>query len=136
MDLVQIREALAEAIKDSIGQTVNVYPYMPHDPAFPCVVITAADDYVLPTESFEPAVSINYDLLTGDTSRPEDAQRFLDELVPQLITAIEGNRGGEMSALGGLVQELSVGPVSLLSPGDSNASLFVASMRVTAMTTR
>lgn len=136
MDLVAIREALADAISSGVGQVVNVYPYMPSDPTFPCIVITAANDYVIPTESFDPAVSINYDLLTAATARPEDAQRFLDGLVPPLTEAIEGDRGGGMSALGGLVDELIVGPVTLLHPGQPNAQVFVASMRVTAMTTR
>lgn len=135
MDLVAIREALADAIHSELND-VNVYPYMPQSPRFPCIVITTASDYLLPTESFDPAVSINYDLLTVDASRSEDAQRRLDELAAPLMTALEAARGGGASLFDGLADDLSIGLTSTLDAGDPNASVFYASTRVTVYANR
>jgi hypothetical protein len=147
LDLSVIREALAAAIQSGIERPVNVYPYMPADPAWPCIVVTPADDYLSPHESYgmRQTVAVNFDVLIGGTGRPEDALRLLDELLSMgdaqgssVIDAIEVASGnpGLNEALGGLVQNMYCESAEILTPGEQNAQVFAASIRVRVLAQR
>lgn len=146
MDLVAIREALADAISSGVGQVVNVYPYMPNDPAWPCIVVTPSDPYLSPHQSYDleqQLVRIDYDVLIGGTGRPEDAMRLLDQMLSldsdaSVIDCIEAASGnpGENTALGGLVENMVCREVSILNPGEPNAQVFAASIQVSVLARR
>lgn len=145
MDLVAIREALADAIAGGVGQAVNVYPYMPNDPAWPCIVVIPDDPYLSPHESYglNQLIEIDYNVLVGGTGRPEDALRLLDQMLSldsdaSVIDAIEAASGspGLNAALGGLVENLICRGVSILNPGEANAQIFAASIQVSVLARR
>jgi hypothetical protein len=147
LDLPRIRDALAAAIQAGVEQPINVYAYMPASPAFPCVVVTPADDYLSPHESFglHQLVEVNFEILIGGTARPEDALRLLDQMLSMgvdqgssVIDTIEGASGdpGDSLALDGLVENMVARSASILDPGDPNAAVFAASIRVSVLARR
>lgn len=148
MNLATIREAFAQAIQDGVERPVQAYPYMPADPQFPCIVITPATDWVQPHESYGLSgalVELQWDVLIGGTGRPEDALRTIDEMVSMgddapssVIAAIETASGdpGQGNALGGLVESMYCESVSMLSPGQPNAPVFAAAVRVLMLVRR
>lgn len=138
MNLVAIRQQLAMTIQDGIDEAVNVYPYLPGSPAFPCIVITPAADYRSARETFDanPGYTLNYDLLFGATSSVEDAQILLDQLLSNDNGASVEDALNADPTLGGLVDDIIVGSATTARAGDPNAAVFTATLLVTVYANR
>lgn len=145
MNLQAVREALADAITNGVQRPLNVYAYMPASPAFPCAVITPADDYISVHDTFgvNQLVELHYEILIGTQSRAEDAQILLDELlsfgddeVSSIVDVLEAERNPATGALGGLVEDLCVMTARAIGQGDVNAEVFTASIHLMVLVRR
>jgi hypothetical protein len=136
LDLALLREGIAATIRNGVSADVTCYEYLPAAPQFPCVVLRPAEDWIVPTESFptEIAVTVNWDVLFGQTAQSEDAQRFLDRLVVEAIVALETTTSD--GALDGQANDVQIGSVTMRSTGDPGADVWVAALRLSVLTSR
>lgn len=124
LDLVALRQALAEQITDATG--LRVYPQVPDVPEFPCATIDPGDPYIDLNGSFSGAlgtkctVNLVVSVYVSAASAWRDAQLQLDRLLSTGLTpdrcvyaAIEADRtiGGNaqtavVTAVRGLGREL------------------------------
>jgi len=85
LDLVRIRQALADQIVDNVG--IRAYAMPPDIPELPCVVIDPGDPYVALNESFSGAlgtkctVNLTVSIYVSAASGWRDAQTQLDRLL-------------------------------------------------------
>lgn len=110
LDLVRIRQALAEQITQTAG--IRAYPVPPDVPELPCVVIDPGEPYISLNEAFvgtsgtKCTVNLTVSIYVSASSGWRDAQLALDRLLSTGLSpdrsvygAIETDR-----SLGGIVQ--------------------------------
>lgn len=111
LDLVRVREALAQQITAATG--LRVYHLVPDVPEFPCCTIDAGDPYIALHEAFSGSagtlckINVTVNVYVSAASSWRDAQRQLERhlstgMSPDVCvyTAIESDR-----TLGGTVQD-------------------------------
>jgi hypothetical protein len=125
----EIREALAEQLRQNVARGINYFAYRPANPPVPYVAVICDDPYVGYHETFATATTgalcdVRFMIEIGHSGEAQSAQIFIDELLASgtgqqssVIDAIEADR-----TIGGTVETcivLRAGPITPTDPDRS-----------------
>lgn len=110
----QLREHLADTIRQALDDTTNVYPYVTASPTPPAVAVVAADPYLAPltigTDPVRASVRLKLVAMVAHTDTVA-AQVALDSMLVQLLAALPTDVQVDRITSPGLD---TVGPTELL----------------------
>ena len=133
LTLTDIREALAATLRIGIDREVNVYPYKPPTPQFPCLCLVAGDgDYVTYDDTFDELATVNLIIEVHISSLALDEQIAVDDFLSaggangsSVVGAIRADQ-----TLGGVVQACLPGPARGPTLNERDADPLVARIPV------